>query len=80
MTPPMSTDSPSLKGPTVVLPLMKVTVVAGESVEMQDTVDGDPGVNTTGSLMVGPAGGRKSSIIRITDHYLLDDNLWYQFL
>ena len=48
--------------------------MAGESVEMQDTVDGDPEVNSRGSLTVGPAGGRKSSIIRITDHYLLDDN------
>ena len=62
VTPPTDTDSPSLKGPTVVLPLMKVTVVAGESVEMQVIVDGDPGVNSGGSLTVGPAGGRKSSI------------------
>ena len=62
MTPRTDIDSPSLKGPTVVLPLMKVTVVAGEPVEMQVTVDGDPEVNSRGSLMVGPAGGRKSSI------------------
>ena len=42
-------------------------MVAGESVEMQVTVDGDPGVNCRGSLTVGPARGRKS-INHITDH------------
>ena len=66
MTPPTHTDSPSLKGPTVVFPLMKVTVVAGEPVEMQVIVDGDPGVNSRGSLMVGPAGEKELN--RITDH------------
>ena len=84
MTPPTDTDSPSLKGPTVVLPLMKVTVVAGESVEMQVTVDRNPGVNSGGSLTVGPAGGRKSNN-HITDHLpnncyiLVDDYFLYQF-
>ena len=67
MIPPTDTDSPSLKGPTVVLPLMKVTVVAGESMEMQVIVDGGPGVNSGGSLMVGPAGRRKG-LNHITDH------------
>ena len=74
MTTPTDTDSPSLKGPTVVLPLMKVTVVAGESVEMQVIVDGDPGVNSGGSLTVGPAGGRKS-INHITDHKSNNSNI-----
>ena len=66
MTPPNSIDSPSLKGPTVViLSLMKVTVVATEVVEVQVRVeDGDPGVNTRGLVMVGTAvaGGKNKSI------------------
>ena len=52
----MTIDSPSLKGPTVVLPLMKVTVVATEPVEVQARVeDGDPGVNIRGLEMLGIA-------------------------
>ena len=59
MTPPTTTDSPSLKGPTVVLPLMKVTVVATEPVEVQVRVeDEDPRVNTSELVMVGAATGR----------------------
>ena len=57
----MTTDSPSLKGPTVVLPLVKVTVVATEPVEVQVRVeDGDPGVNIRGLVMLGiaVAGGK----------------------
>ena len=55
MAPPDSIDSPSLKGPTVVvLPLIKVTVVATEPVEVQVRVeDEDPWVNIRG---VGDAG------------------------
>ena len=61
MTPPDSIDSPSLKGPTVVVPpLMKVTVVATEPVEVQVRVeDGDPGVNTSGLVMLGTATGKE---------------------
>ena len=51
----MFTISSSLKGPTVILPLVKVTVVAGEPVEIQVTVDGDSGVNSRGSTMIGRA-------------------------
>ena len=64
MTPPKSIDSPSLKGPTVVLPLMKVTVVATEPVEVQVRVeDGDPGVNIGGVEMLGRAvaGGKRGT-------------------
>ena len=62
MTPPDSIDSPSLKGPTVVLSLTKMTVVATEPVEVQVRVeDGDPGVNIKGLVMLGIAvvGGKK---------------------
>ena len=65
MIPPNSIDSPSLKGPTVVLPHMKVTVVATEPVEAQVRVDdGDPGVNIRGLEMLGiaVAGGKKTRI------------------
>ena len=56
MTPSISTDSPSYKGPTVVPSLVKVTVVAIEVEEVQVRVeDGDPGVNTRGLVMVGRA-------------------------
>ena len=60
MTPPKSIDSPSLKGPTVVVPsLMKVTVVATEPVEVHVRVeDENPGVNTSELVMVGAAKGR----------------------
>ena len=76
MTPPKSIDSPSLRGPTVVLSLMKVTVVATEPVEVQARVeDGDPGVNIKGLEMLGTtvAGGkrvlsRRQGGLTITDH------------
>ena len=52
-------DSLSLKGPTVLLFLMKVTVVATEVLEMQVRVeDEDPQVNTRGLVMLGLAAGR----------------------
>ena len=52
----MVTDSPSLKGPTVVPSLVKLTVVAGEPVEVQVRLeDGDPAVNTRGLVMLGPS-------------------------
>ena len=61
MTPPNSIDSPSLKGPTVVLSVMKVTVVATEPVEVQVRVeDEDPGVNTRGLMMLGIAARRET--------------------
>ena len=56
MTPLSVADSPSLKGPIEVLPLLKVTVDAGEPVEVQVRVEGeDPRVRL---VMVGGAGGR----------------------
>ena len=52
-------DSSSLKGPTVVPSLMKVTVVATEPVEVQVRIEDEaPGVNTSGLVMVGTATGR----------------------
>ena len=52
-------ESPSLTTPTVILSLMKVTFVATEVVEVQVRVeDGDPGANTRGLVIVGPAKGR----------------------
>ena len=54
VTPSISTDCPSFKGPTVVPSLVKVIVVAIEVVEVQVRVeDEDPGVNTRGLVMVG---------------------------
>ena len=55
MTPLSVADSPSLKGPIEVLPLLKVTVVAGEPVEVQIREDEGPMVRL---LTVGGAGGR----------------------
>ena len=56
MAPSNSIDSPSLRGPTVVSSLVKVTVVATEPVEVQVRVeDMDPGVNTR-LVMLGTAG------------------------
>ena len=56
MTPLSVADSPSLKGPIEVLPLVKVTVVAGEPEEVQVRVEGEgPGVRL---VMVGASGGR----------------------
>ena len=57
MAPLNSIDSPSLKGPTVVLSLMKVTVVATEPVEVQVRVEDEGSrVNTRGLVMLGMAG------------------------
>ena len=56
-------DSPSLRGPTVVPSLTKVTVVAGEPVEVQVRVeDEDPGVNTRGLVMVGRSAWREHKL------------------
>ena len=54
-------------------------MVAGESVEMQVIVDGDPKVNSRASLTVGPAGGRKS-INHITDHLPSGIDTWLSAL
>ena len=60
MTPLSVADSPSLKGSIEVPPLLKVTVVAGEPVEVQVRVEGeDPGVRL---VMVGAAGGRHENM------------------
>ena len=63
----IANDSPSLNGPIVVLcPLMKVTVVATEVVEVQVRVmDEGPGVNTRGLVIVGRAEGRNSKILSL---------------
>ena len=61
-------ESPSLKGPTVVvvpslLDLVKVTVVAIDVVEVQVRVeDEDPGVNTRGLVMVGIPAWREHTV------------------
>ena len=61
-------ESPSLKGPTVVLvpsllDLVKVTVVAIEAEEVQFRLeDEDPGVNTRGLVMVGISAWREYTV------------------
>ena len=55
MTPLTVADSPSLKGPIEVLLLVKVTVEAGEPVEVQIREGEDPTVRL---VMVGGAGGK----------------------
>ena len=53
----MVVDSPSLKVTTVVLSLERVTVVAGEPVEVQVRLEfEDPRVNIRGLMMEGGAG------------------------
>ena len=81
MTPPKSIDSPSLKGPTALPSLMKVTVVAIEVVEVQVRLeDEDPRVNTRGLVMLGIAAAesitghkchsqRRNEGCIIADHY-----------
>ena len=71
--PSNSIDSPSLKGPTVVPSLMKVTVVATEVVELHVRLDDeDPGVNIRELIMLGLAAGRDIQCSVVTDGYYIN--------
>ena len=67
MTPLTVIDSPSLNGPTVLVPsLVKVTLVAGEPEEVQVKVEEeDPGVYTRLVILGGAEGRTKIGVYSV---------------